>query len=246
MNRQGKKGFSLLEMTVVLIIITILASAVIPQFIRGYTVSAANKVALDVSAIEEASRKFYIDNNSWPTNIAALQSGNYLPSSWNAINPFGYSAAIPSTYGYNISSSASVLTVSTTVPVAAEPIIQTLLPVTSVSGTTINSSVSVPGGATQISVYDYGASWSSYTIKTSAKSVIKQVTGIPGNSSRSITGLPYTSASSYSCACSQATPGAYNESPSLVINSGSQVTAYNNHNDNISGNGNCNMVCIGW
>jgi len=144
-NRRIEGGFSLLEMTVVLIVISILASAVIPQLIKGYAVNAANKTALDISAVEEASRAYYVANNQWPANIAALQAGNYLPSSWNGINPFGYSSGTPSNYRYNISSNASLLTVSTTVPVAAQPIIQSLLPVTSVSGNAIYSSVPVPG-----------------------------------------------------------------------------------------------------
>lgn len=145
LNKILKGGFSLLEMTVVLIIITILASAVIPQFVKGYQVNAANKTALDISAIEEASRAYYVANNSWPANIAALQAGNYLPASWNGINPFGYSASNPSSYAYSLSSSGALLTVSTSVPVSAQPIIQNLLPVTSVSGNTINSSAPVPG-----------------------------------------------------------------------------------------------------
>jgi prepilin-type N-terminal cleavage/methylation domain-containing protein len=145
--RNDTGGYSLLEMTVVLIIISILTAAVIPQLIKQYTVNAANKVALDMSAIEEAGRAYYIANNSWPASIAALQTANYLPSSWNGINPFGYSAAAPSTYGYNISSTASLLTVNTYVPVAAQPIIQNLLPVTAVSGNIVYSSVPVPGGA---------------------------------------------------------------------------------------------------
>ncbi len=144
-NRRGRGGFSLLEMTVVIICATILATALVPQLIRQYSINAANKVALDISAIEESSRAYYIANNNWPANIAVLQTGNYLPSSWNAINPFGYSSATPSNYSYNISSTTSLLTVSTFVPIAAQPIIQNLLPVTSVSGNNIYSSVSPPG-----------------------------------------------------------------------------------------------------
>ena len=162
-NRQAKAGFSLLEMTVVLIVISILASAVIPQLIKGYAVNAANKTALEISAIEEASRAYYIANNQWPADIAALQAGNYLPFSWNGINPFGYSLGTSSNYSYNISSNAYLLTVSTTVPVAAQPIIQNLLPVTTVSGTTINSSVPVPGS---LSVMPTGSitAWASSTL----------------------------------------------------------------------------------
>lgn len=150
LNRHINRGFSLLELTIVLIIITILASAIVPQLINGYLIKAANKTALDMSSIEEASRAYYLENNNWPTNIAALQTGNYLPSTWNVINPFGLSASAPSNYTYNISSTGPALTVSTFVPTAAEPTIQNLLPVTSVSGNTINSTVSVPGGASSL------------------------------------------------------------------------------------------------
>jgi len=152
-NGRAKGGFSLLELTVVLIITAILVSAVIPQLINGYLVKAANKTALDISAIEEASRAYYIANNKWPDNsvystpIAALQVGNYLPSSWNAINPFGYSSATPSTYSYNVSSNPSLLTVNTFVPITAQPTIQNLLPATSISGNVLYSSVPVPGGS---------------------------------------------------------------------------------------------------
>ena len=78
-NRQPKGGFTLLELTVVLIIVTILTSAVIPQFINAYTVKAANKTALDISAVEEACRAYYIANSQWPANIAILQALIKIP-----------------------------------------------------------------------------------------------------------------------------------------------------------------------
>lgn len=149
----NKHAFSLLEMTVVIIIFTILATAIVPQLVKGYTINAANKTALDISAIEEASRAYYITNNKWPDNsvyptpIAALQAGNYLPSNWNGINPFGYASATPSDYSYNVSSNGALLTINTTVPSAALLIIQNLLPVSSVSGNIVYSSVPVPGAS---------------------------------------------------------------------------------------------------
>ena len=146
-SRQLKKGFSLLEITIVLIIITILISAAVPQFINGYLIKAANKTALDISAIQEAGRAYYVANDHWPTSMADLQSGNYLPSSWNPINPFGFSASNPSSFSYNLSSTPSLLTVNTFVPLSALPVIQNLLPVTFVTGNIIYSSVPVPGAS---------------------------------------------------------------------------------------------------
>jgi prepilin-type N-terminal cleavage/methylation domain-containing protein len=164
-KRHVNGGFSLLEMTVVIIVATILATAIIPQLIKGYLINAANKTALDMSAIEEAARAYYIANNNWPSSIAVLQTGNYLPSSWNAINPFGYSSATPLNYSYNILSNPSLLTVSTFIPISAQVIIQNLLPATSVSGGNIYTSVPVPGSS---SVLPPGLimSWASSNLPT--------------------------------------------------------------------------------
>ncbi len=150
-NMFTNKAFSLLEMTVVIIILTILASAAIPVLSRSYLEKAGNKTALDISAIQEAARAYYVDHNKWPdtsvyaTPIAVLQAGNYLPSAWNGINPFGVNAATPSIYSYNASSTGSTFIVYTYVPITAEPIIQNLLPTNWTSGNIIYSSVSVPG-----------------------------------------------------------------------------------------------------
>jgi prepilin-type N-terminal cleavage/methylation domain-containing protein len=149
----NNKAFSLLEVTVVVIILTILASGAIPVLSRSYIEKVANKTALDISAIQEAARAYYIDNNKWPdssvypTPIAALQAGNYLPPAWNAINPFGVNASTPSTYNYNASSTGSTFIVSTFVPITAEPIIQNLLPTNWVTGNNVFSSVVVPGAS---------------------------------------------------------------------------------------------------
>jgi len=149
----NNKAFSLLEVTVVIIILTILASAAIPVLSRSYLEKAGNKTALDISAIQEAARAYYIDHNKWPdtsvypTPIAALQAGNYLPSSWKPINPFGINAATPSIYSYNASSTGSTFTVYTFVPTAVLPIIQNLLPSNWVSGNNVYSSTSVPGAS---------------------------------------------------------------------------------------------------
>jgi prepilin-type N-terminal cleavage/methylation domain-containing protein len=165
----GNNAFSLLEVTVVIIILTILASAAIPVLSRSYVEKAGNKTALDISAIQEAARAYYIDNNKWPDNsanqtaIAALQAGNYLPSSWNGVNPFGVKAPNPSLYSYNTSSAGSTFTVYTYVPTTAEPIIQNLLPTNWTSGNTVYSSVSVPGA---LSVMPAGSimAWASNNI----------------------------------------------------------------------------------
>jgi len=143
-------GFSLLEITIVLIIISILLSAVIPVLSRSYLEKAANKTALDMASIQDASRKFYIDNNRWPDTIAELQAANtYLPSAWVAQNPFVKYEPDLNDFNYYIASSASSLKVYTNVPLDAQIIIENLLPLASVdppgNGHHLYSSINVPG-----------------------------------------------------------------------------------------------------
>jgi len=154
------KGFSLLEITVVIIIMTILVSAAIPVLSRAYLEKAGTKTALDISAIQEAARAYYINNNSWPgtaqghTAMGDLTAGNFLPSSWNAINPFGAASNTPSNYNYIVTSIGSTLKVDTFVPPAAEPIIENLLPASgSEQINNINdvySSIPVPGSLSSL------------------------------------------------------------------------------------------------
>jgi prepilin-type N-terminal cleavage/methylation domain-containing protein len=132
-------GFSLLEMTCVLIVISILASCAIPALTRSFLDKAGEKVSLDISAIEDGARAYFITNGSWPASINALQSENYLPSSWNALNPFGNP--------YITSISGSVFSVSTQVINGSQIAITNRLPVSSYSGITVSSSVPPPGAS---------------------------------------------------------------------------------------------------
>ena len=156
-NKSPKGAFTLLELTIVLIIATILTSAVIPQFINAYTVKAANKTALDISAIEEASTAYYIKYSTWPGVVSGnaltdLTSGNYLPSSWVAQNPFGLSSATPSNFSYNFAlngaTPGSSLIISTYIQnTNALNQVKGLLPASWVDTTKniVYASISVPG-----------------------------------------------------------------------------------------------------
>lgn len=137
-------------MTVVLIIISMVATSIMPHMVQRYVINAGRKAALDMSAIEEAGRAYYVTNRTWPINIAVLQSGGYLPASWNGINPFWSGAGDPLGYYYNIASNASTLTVTTTVPSDAESTIKNLLPLVSTSGQSISSTVSIPGSSSSL------------------------------------------------------------------------------------------------
>lgn len=134
------RGFSLLEMTIVLIIMTILASAAIPVFTRSFLDKAGEKVSLDISAIEEAARAYFIANGTWPASINTLQTGNFLPSGWAAVNPFGNP--------YVVSINGAVFSVSTQVINGSQIAITNRLPVSSYVGNVVSSSIPPPGAST--------------------------------------------------------------------------------------------------
>ncbi len=155
--RNNKKAFSLLELTLVVMVMTVLLTFAVPSMYRAYVEKAGQKTALDISMIQEAARAYYIDHNQWPDNsvyttpIADLQAGGYLPPTWNATNPFGVSSENPSNFSYNVSSQGPLLTVDTNVPTAAKPIIENLLPASGVlQNNNVYSSVSVPGASSAL------------------------------------------------------------------------------------------------
>ena len=137
-----KKGFSLLELTMVVIVMTILLTCIVPSMYRDYLEKMAGKTALEIHNIQDAARSFYLKFGAWPSSIKTtpndLESTGFLPSDWNPTNPFGNS--------YSTSSTTNYFIVSTTVSDGAQTAVSSKLPLTSTSGTIVTSTITVPGG----------------------------------------------------------------------------------------------------
>lgn len=133
----SKKGFSLIEICIVMAILAVLAGSITPIFIKRVQIKAGEKTALEISTIQQAALAYYIANNAWPPDIQALQSSGYLNPSWVANNPWQNP--------YNVSSTQNSFTVSTTVPGEWTNLVARDLPTSSILQNFVASTVPSPG-----------------------------------------------------------------------------------------------------
>jgi len=133
----NKKGFSLIELCIVMAILAVLTGSIAPIFIKRVQIKAGEKTALEISSIEHAALVYYVANNAWPANIQALQSSGYLNPSWVTNNPWQNP--------YTVSSTQNSFTVSTTVPSEWTALVARDLPTSSISVNSVTSTVPSPG-----------------------------------------------------------------------------------------------------
>jgi len=136
-STSNKKGFSLIELCIVIGILAILTGSITPVFVKRIQIKAGEKTAQEIAIIQQAGLSYFATNAVWPANLATLKTAGYLNPSWTANNPWQNP--------YTISSSTSGFTVSTSVPQEWTVLVARDLPTSSVSGTTITSSVPAPG-----------------------------------------------------------------------------------------------------
>ena len=144
-STKNKKGFSLIELCIVLGVLAIFTSTVTPVFIKRVQIRAGEKTALEMSVIQQAALSYYTANNAWPGGIQALQSAGYLNPAWVANNPWQNA--------YLISFGSGSFTVSTIVPQEWTSLVARDLPGASVSGSVVVSTMPVPGSVESDSLF---------------------------------------------------------------------------------------------
>lgn len=108
------RGFTLIEIMVVLFIIGLLAAAIVPSVLSRIDAAKVSKAKQDVQALETALTMYYMDNSKYPTNeqgLTALTTQPTDPSikNWKAggyierisKDPWGndYQYVFPGTHG---------------------------------------------------------------------------------------------------------------------------------------------------
>jgi prepilin-type N-terminal cleavage/methylation domain-containing protein len=76
---RGKKGFTLVELVIVVLIIAALAAIAIPRISASATTAKNNACATNVDVINTQIELYYANNGSWPTLVAITGSTDYFP-----------------------------------------------------------------------------------------------------------------------------------------------------------------------
>lgn len=73
-----QKGFTLLELLIVIVIIGILIALVLPNLINGPIRARDVRRKEDLNAISSGLEQYYNDNQAYPAAMADLTAGSYL------------------------------------------------------------------------------------------------------------------------------------------------------------------------
>ncbi len=76
--RQAARGFTLIEVLVVMVIITILAAISVAMYGQGITQAQEATLKTDLKEMREAIDAYHADKNKWPPSLDALATEKYI------------------------------------------------------------------------------------------------------------------------------------------------------------------------
>lgn len=97
-RRQGREGFTLIELMVVIVILGVLAGVIVPQFMDEPQKARVVKATMQMESISTSLKKFYIDNGFYPATEQGLEALVRKPSTGRTPKNYsssGYLSKIP-------------------------------------------------------------------------------------------------------------------------------------------------------
>ena len=77
-RRPNEKGFTLIEILIVVVIVAILAAISVPIYVEYVKSARASDAKTTINAIWQAAQVFYQDKGDWPATIEELETQKYL------------------------------------------------------------------------------------------------------------------------------------------------------------------------
>jgi general secretion pathway protein G len=95
--RNRERGFTLIEIMVVVVILSVLGALVVPQIIDKVDVAKVKRAQSDIRAIQTALDLYRLDNFKYPTTEQGLQALVKQPAdpTLTNYNPNGYLKSLP-------------------------------------------------------------------------------------------------------------------------------------------------------
>lgn len=118
MSRRKEKGFTLIELMIVVVIIAILAALAIPKYMQATTKSKQAEARQILKQIYTMQHAYYQEYNSYCCNGASASAGSSLPV-------LGVDVMSTARYTYVISATANTFTATATANLDDDPAIDT-------------------------------------------------------------------------------------------------------------------------
>ncbi len=97
-----RKGFTLIELMVVILILAILAALIVPKVVGREADAKRAKAASDISELDAALQQFRLDNDAYPTSdqgLSALRTAPQTAKNWRG--PYLQKPIPPDPWGNN-------------------------------------------------------------------------------------------------------------------------------------------------